>query len=58
MTASIASGGGTLGGTATVSTDANGLATFSNLVITGTVRGTLQFASALASPARRRQVSP
>ncbi|MBV9772682.1 MAG: hypothetical protein JO040_01955, partial [Gemmatimonadetes bacterium] len=36
VTAAIASGGGTLGGTATVSTDASGVATFTNLKITGT----------------------
>ena len=39
-------GGGALGGTTPVNTDANGLATFSGLVITGTVGArTLQFAS-------------
>lgn len=35
VTASIASGGGTLSGTTTVQTDADGQATFSNLAITG-----------------------
>lgn len=35
VTSSIASGGGTLGGTATVATDASGVATFTNLSITG-----------------------
>ena len=37
VTASIASGGGTLGGTLSVQTDAGGLATFTNLMITGVV---------------------
>ena len=37
VTASLASGGGTLGGTLTVLTDGNGLAAFTNLTITGTV---------------------
>ncbi|HLL82900.1 MAG TPA: invasin domain 3-containing protein, partial [Longimicrobium sp.] len=37
VTAAIATGGGTLGGTATVNTDANGTATFTGLSITGTV---------------------
>ncbi|OGT74676.1 MAG: hypothetical protein A3H44_03280 [Gammaproteobacteria bacterium RIFCSPLOWO2_02_FULL_57_10] len=35
VTAAIFSGGGTLGGTVTATTDANGLATFTNLSITG-----------------------
>ncbi|MEZ4413391.1 MAG: hypothetical protein R2910_10435 [Gemmatimonadales bacterium] len=47
VTAAIASGGGTLGGTVTVSTNAAGLATFTDLSITGTVGArTLQFTSA------------
>ncbi len=47
VTAAIASGGGTLGGTATVNTDAGGLATFTGLSVTGTVGSrTLQFTSA------------
>src|SRR5687768_1737943 len=36
VTAAIASGGGTLGGTTAVQTDANGTATFTDLSITGT----------------------
>jgi hypothetical protein len=36
VTAAIASGPGTLGGTTTVATDVNGTASFTNLVITGT----------------------
>jgi DNA/RNA endonuclease G (NUC1) len=36
VTAAIASGGGTLGGTVTVNTDASGVATFTDLSITGT----------------------
>ena len=44
--ASIASGGGTLGGTSTATTDANGVATFGNLSIGGTVGAhTLSFTS-------------
>ena len=35
VTASIASGGGTLGGTLTAMTDVNGIATFTDLVLTG-----------------------
>jgi adhesin/invasin len=37
VTAVIASGSGTVGGTTTASTNASGLATFSNLKITGTI---------------------
>ena len=37
VTASINSGGGTLGGTVTVSTDGNGLVTFTDLSISGTL---------------------
>ncbi len=37
VTASVASGGGLLGGQSTISTDALGIATFSNLSLTGTV---------------------
>jgi len=37
VTASINSGGGTLGGTVTVNTDANGVATFTNLSVSGLV---------------------
>ncbi len=46
VTASIATGGGTLGGVVTINTDAAGLATFAGLSITGTVGArTLSFAS-------------
>jgi hypothetical protein len=46
VTASIASGGGTLGGTTTVTTNSSGTASFTNLSITGTAGNrTLQFAS-------------
>jgi hypothetical protein len=49
--ASIASGGGTLGGTSTATTDANGVARFSNLSIRGTVGvRTLMFTSGLLTP--------
>ncbi len=37
VTASLATGGGTLGGTLTVAANASGVATFTNLAITGTV---------------------
>ena len=51
VTAAIATGGGTLGGTVTVNTNAAGLATFTNLAITGSVGGrTLAFASAALTP--------
>lgn len=44
VTAAIASGGGTLGGTVTASTNAQGTATFTNLALTGTVgQRTLRF---------------
>lgn len=47
VTAAIASGGGTLGGTTVVSTNANGVATFTNLQITGTAgTRTLSFTAA------------
>ena len=46
VTATIASGGGTLGGTATATTNASGIATFTNLSITGVVGArTLAFAA-------------
>jgi uncharacterized protein YccT (UPF0319 family) len=46
VTAAIATGGGTLGGTATASTTASGLATFANLSITGTIgQRTLSFSA-------------
>jgi len=46
VTASIASGGGTLGGTITVSTDGLGIARFTNLSISGTIGNrTLGFSS-------------
>jgi len=46
VTASIASGGGSLGGTTTVNTNGSGQAVFTNLSITGTVGGhTLLFAA-------------
>jgi hypothetical protein len=46
VAAAIQSGGGSVAGTATVATDANGQATFSNLSINGTVGGrTLRFTS-------------
>ena len=58
VTAGIATGGGTLGGTATVSTDAGGLATFAGLSITGTVGvRTLQFASAGLTPDTSTSIS-
>ncbi len=47
VTATIQTGGGTLGGTTTATTNASGVATFTNLSITGTVGGrTLLFAAA------------
>ena len=45
VTASIASGGGTLEGTTTATTDANGTATFGDLGISGTGEQTLEFTS-------------
>jgi hypothetical protein len=49
VTASIASGGGTLEGTATATTDANGIATFGDLGISGTGQHTLEFTSGTSS---------
>jgi hypothetical protein len=52
VTASIESGGGTLAGAATATTNANGVATFTNLSITGEAGPrTLSFASGLLSSA-------
>ena len=45
VTASIATGTGTLGGTTTATTNASGVAAFSNLSITGTGANTLRFAA-------------
>ena len=51
VTAGIQTGGGTLGGTLTATTNAAGLATFTNLSITGTVGGrTLVFTSPGLTP--------
>jgi Big-like domain-containing protein len=52
VTATIASGGGTLGGTVSVATTAGGQAAFTNLVITGTVgTRTLGFGATGVTPA-------
>jgi sugar lactone lactonase YvrE len=52
ITAAIFSGGGSLGSTTTAMTDANGLATFSGLAITGLVgTRTLRFTSGALTPA-------
>ncbi|NOT06984.1 MAG: hypothetical protein HOP28_02150, partial [Gemmatimonadales bacterium] len=52
VTAAIASGGGTLGGTAIVATNASGVATFAGLTITGTIGNrTLSFSSGILTPA-------
>jgi hypothetical protein len=45
VTASLASGGGTLGGTTSALSDASGLASFGNLQISGSGNHTLQFAA-------------
>jgi hypothetical protein len=50
ITASIASGGGTLGGTLTASTNASGVASFTNLQITGSGGHTLSFTSGTLTP--------
>ncbi len=51
VTATIASGGGTLGGTKTASTNASGVATFTNLSISGSAGGrTLSFSSGSLTP--------
>lgn len=49
VTASIASGGGTLQGTTTATTDVNGIATFGDLGISGTGQHTLEFTSSTFS---------
>ncbi|MEW5930387.1 MAG: Ig-like domain-containing protein [Gemmatimonadota bacterium] len=52
VTAAIASGGGTLGGTTTATTDAGGAATFTDLSITGTAGArTLSFSATGLTPA-------
>ncbi len=52
VTAAIATGGGTLGGTLTASTNAGGVATFTNLSITGTIGArTLSFTATGLTPA-------
>lgn len=58
VTAAIASGGGTLNGTASVQTDANGRASFTNLGITGEAGSrTLQFSSTDVTAATSNGVS-
>ena len=58
VTAAIATGTGTLGGMGTVNTDANGLATFAGLSITGTVGArTLQFTSGALTAATSTAVN-
>jgi len=49
VVASIASGGGTLEGTTTASTDANGIAAFGDLGISGTGAQTIEFTSGTAT---------
>jgi len=49
VTATIVSGGGTLDGTATATTDASGIAAFGDLGITGTGEQTIEFTSGTAS---------
>ena len=51
VTAAVASGSGTLGGTLSATTNAQGRATFSNLQITGTGVHSLRFASTGLTPA-------
>ena len=50
VTASLASGSGTLGGDVTQSTDATGKATFTDLAITGTGSFTLAFSAVATTP--------
>jgi sugar lactone lactonase YvrE len=58
ITAAIASGGGTLGGTATASTNGSGLATFANLSITGAIGArTLTFTSPNLTAATSTSIS-
>ena len=58
VTAGIASGGGTLGGTTTATTNGSGVATFTDLSITGQVGSrTLGFSSPPASPGPPRRRS-
>jgi hypothetical protein len=59
VTAAVASGNGTLGGTLTASTNASGLATFANLTITGDLSTrTLQFTQGLLTAATSAAISP
>ncbi len=58
VTAAIASGGGTLGGTPTATTNASGAATFANLQITGTIGSrTLSFTSGTLTAATSNAIS-
>jgi len=58
ITAGISTGGGTLGGTLTATTNAGGLATFTNLSITGLVGArTLSFASTGLTPVSSTSVT-
>jgi len=58
VTAAIASGGGTLGGTTTATTNASGVASFTDLSITGTAGNrTLSFSSAGLSGATSAAIS-
>ncbi len=58
VTASIETGGGTLEGTTTVSTDANGVATFTDLSLVGLIGDrTLRFSVAGATPAISNNVN-
>jgi hypothetical protein len=58
VSAGLASGGGTLGGTTTVTTDGSGVAAFSNLEITGFVGSrTLRFTSGVLLPVTSNTVT-
>jgi hypothetical protein len=58
VTASLSSGTGSLSGTLTVLTDASGIATFSNLSISGSSNISLQFSSSSLDPAVTGSITP
>lgn len=57
ITSAIASGGGTLSGTTTATTNASGTATFSNLAITGSGAQTLRFTASNLTPATSSSIT-
>jgi hypothetical protein len=57
VTAALATGSGTLGGTATITTNASGVATFTNLSVAGTGAYTLRFSATGLTPATSSSIN-